>query len=76
VFCGDAMADPLSGLHAALGALAAHVSGGGWLVDVSMAGVCADVTRPAAASAWPHIISHESSWTVRHGDKTELVRTW
>jgi hypothetical protein len=76
VFCGDAMADPLSGLHAALGALAAHASGGGWLVDVSMAGVCADMIRPVAGPAWPHVISHESGWTVRHGDETEPVRTW
>jgi hypothetical protein len=57
VFCGDAIADPLSGLHAALAALAAHAAGGGWLVDVAMAGVCADLARPAAAPAWPHLIS-------------------
>jgi hypothetical protein len=57
VFCGDAIADPLSGLHAALAALAAHAAGGGWLVDVAMAGVCADLARPATAPAWPHLIS-------------------
>jgi len=57
VFCGDAIADPLSGLHAALAALAAHAAGGGWLVDVAMAGVCADLARPAAAPAWTHLIS-------------------
>jgi hypothetical protein len=57
VFCGDAIADPLSGLHAALAALAAHAAGGGWLVDVAMAGVCADLARPTAAPAWPHLIS-------------------
>jgi hypothetical protein len=57
VFCGDAIADPLSGLHAALSVLAALVAGGGWLVDVAMAGVCADLARPTAAPAWPHVIS-------------------
>jgi crotonobetainyl-CoA:carnitine CoA-transferase CaiB-like acyl-CoA transferase len=57
MFCGDAIADPLSGLHAALSVLAALVAGGGWLVDVAMAGVCADLARPTAAPAWPHVIS-------------------
>jgi crotonobetainyl-CoA:carnitine CoA-transferase CaiB-like acyl-CoA transferase len=38
VFCGDAIADPLTGLHAALAALAGARSGGG-LYDVSLAGV-------------------------------------
>ena len=111
VFCGDAIADPLSGLYAALSALAAHNVGGGWLIDVSMAGVCADIARPAghadmivdhlvrlsgpsgprscrasdapattattATTAWPHVIERaETGWTVRHGDRTEPVRSW
>jgi crotonobetainyl-CoA:carnitine CoA-transferase CaiB-like acyl-CoA transferase len=57
VFCGDAIADPLSGLHAAMSVLAANAAGGGWLVDVAMAGVCADLARPSATPAWPHVIS-------------------
>jgi hypothetical protein len=77
VFCGDAIADPLSGLYAALSALAAHASGGGRLIDVSMAGVCADMARPVAAPAWTHVVScGEAGWTVRHGDITEPVRSW
>jgi hypothetical protein len=83
VFCGDAIADPLSGLHAALAALAAHAAGGGWLVDVAMARVCADLARPAAAPAWPHVISNgerpgagAAGWTVRHGELSEPVRSW
>jgi crotonobetainyl-CoA:carnitine CoA-transferase CaiB-like acyl-CoA transferase len=83
LFCGDAIADPLSGLYAALSALAAHAAGGGWLMDVAMAGVCADLARPAAAPAWPHIVSPQRSagarragWTVRHGDLNEPVRSW
>ena len=52
VFCGDAIADPLTGLYAGLAALAAHAAGGGLLVDVAMAGVSADIARarPAARS--------------------------
>jgi CoA-transferase family III len=77
VFCGDAIADPLSGLHAAVAALAAQAAGGGWLIDVAMAGVCADMARPAGP-AWPHVISGTpaAGWTVRHGDVTERVRSW
>ncbi|HLH27615.1 MAG TPA: CoA transferase [Acidimicrobiales bacterium] len=41
VFCGDAAADPVTGLYAAVAALASLVSGGGNLVDCSMAGASA-----------------------------------
>jgi crotonobetainyl-CoA:carnitine CoA-transferase CaiB-like acyl-CoA transferase len=41
VFCGDAIADPLTGLHAALLALAAWRSGGGVLLDLALHGVAA-----------------------------------
>jgi len=77
VFCGDAIADPLSGLHAAVAALSGHAAGGGWLMDVAMAGVCADLARPGGP-AWPHVISRTSGpgWTGRHGDVTERVRSW
>jgi crotonobetainyl-CoA:carnitine CoA-transferase CaiB-like acyl-CoA transferase len=77
VFCGDAIADPLSGLHAAVAALAAHAAGGGWLMDVAMAGVCADLARPTGPDR-PHVISGTpgTGWTVRHGHDTERVRSW
>lgn len=41
-FLGDALADPLSGLAATLGALQALEQGGGFLVDVAMAGVATE----------------------------------
>jgi hypothetical protein len=40
-FCGDAIADPLTGLHAALAVLESHARGGGELVEISMAAVAA-----------------------------------
>ena len=87
VFCGDAIADPLSGLFAAFAALAALAAGGGWLADVAMAGVCADLARPSAAPARRHVVSatadgppdarparpDDSCWTVRHGAAAALV---
>jgi crotonobetainyl-CoA:carnitine CoA-transferase CaiB-like acyl-CoA transferase len=45
VFCGDAIADPLAGLYAGLAAAASIAAGGGHLIEVSMAGVCAHVNR-------------------------------
>ena len=36
LFCGDAIADPLTGLHAAVAALASWRAGGGVLLDVAM----------------------------------------
>ena len=52
VFCADAVADPLTGLHAALAALAGTKTGGG-LFDVSLAGVAKAVStlRRVEASA-------------------------
>jgi CoA-transferase family III len=38
-FCGDAVADPLTGLHAALLAWAAWTRGGGVLLDISLYGI-------------------------------------
>ncbi len=41
LFCCDAIADPLAGLHAALAAQASRVAGGGHLLDVSLRDVAA-----------------------------------
>ncbi|MBW2289738.1 MAG: CoA transferase [Deltaproteobacteria bacterium] len=54
LFCGDAIADPLTGLHAALAAQAAFLGGGGRLLDLSLCDVAAhaltfDANAPAAA---------------------------
>jgi crotonobetainyl-CoA:carnitine CoA-transferase CaiB-like acyl-CoA transferase len=46
--CADAIADPLTGVHAAAAALAAHDAGGGVLLDVALATVAA-----AAAASGP-----------------------
>lgn len=46
LFCADAIADPITGLAAANACLDALASGGRWLLDVSMAGVCAELAGP------------------------------
>ena len=52
VFCGDAIADPLAGLQAALAAVESLGRGGGELIEVSMAAVAASyAVLPTVASA-------------------------
>lgn len=53
LFCGDAIADPLTGLHAAVAALAVHRRGGGALVALSLRDVAAHAVAfgPAATPA-------------------------
>jgi hypothetical protein len=46
--CGDAIADPLTGAHAALAALACWSSGGGYLMDVALQPVVNHCMRIAA----------------------------
>jgi hypothetical protein len=46
MFCSDAVADPVTGLAAANACLDALASGGRWLLDVSMAGLCARLGGP------------------------------
>jgi hypothetical protein len=43
MFCGDAIADPLTGLHGALAAFGSWRLGGGRLLDIAMSNVCAHV---------------------------------
>jgi len=62
--CGDAIADPVTGVNAALVALACRLGGGGWLADLAMreqvaatmikaedAGHAGTAARPAARRA-------------------------
>lgn len=49
LFCADAVADPLAGLHAADAALAAWQDGGGSLLDVALCGVAAEALACAPA---------------------------
>jgi crotonobetainyl-CoA:carnitine CoA-transferase CaiB-like acyl-CoA transferase len=57
MFCGDAIADPLTGLHAALAGWVSYRNGGGRLLSLALAEVigygihCADLEGPEAARA-------------------------
>ncbi len=56
MFCGDAIADPLTGLTAASACLGALETGGRWLLDVAMAPVAATYASPTLPMP-PHIIA-------------------
>jgi crotonobetainyl-CoA:carnitine CoA-transferase CaiB-like acyl-CoA transferase len=79
LFCGDAIADPLTGLHAAVAALASHRTGGGRLLDVSLRAVTAyalawptaDASPPARVEAAQ---SGEARWQLRVGHGVHPVR--
>ncbi len=64
LFCGDAIADPLTGLTAAV--LAACAPAGGALLDVSMSDVAAATLGPAGAGAQPSVAARRDrrGWVV------------
>ncbi|MFI5953242.1 CoA transferase [Cryptosporangium sp. NPDC051539] len=66
VFCGDAIADPLTGLLAAAAGLASWRAGGGQLVDVAMAGVAGWVAAPGDGPWYAHV--RDEAGGLRHED--------
>lgn len=67
MFCADALADPLSGLFAAVGGLASMSAGGGLLVDVSMRDASAAVRAGGGCPA-DHSVEAApgGGWQVHH----------
>lgn len=64
-FCADAIADPLTGLHAALAAWSGFLAGGGTLIDLSMQRVvahCAGWELPTGRDA---LVDRWHRWTDR-----------
>ncbi len=84
MFCGDAIADPLSGLYAAPAVLASWLSGESRLLDVSLCGVVQHVMRMAHGPPWSREATGTEGevfveangtdgWQVRLGDETQRV---
>ncbi|WP_068019193.1 CoA transferase [Nocardia mexicana] len=77
VFCADAIADPLSGMCAALAAAAAIEAGGGLLLDLSMRDTAAAFATAPALSHGPHrVFRHDpDTWfvTCDHLGRTQQV---
>jgi crotonobetainyl-CoA:carnitine CoA-transferase CaiB-like acyl-CoA transferase len=66
MFCGDAMADPLTGMHAALVTLAQYAGRRGGLVDVALRDVVASTLRtvPVRPAAAPAARSTPAGWVL------------
>jgi hypothetical protein len=74
VFCGDAVADPIAGLVAALATALVVASGGGCLLDVPLAAATAFVARRAPwAPAHRVVPSGPNRWVVAHGSARHEV---
>ncbi len=64
LFCGDAIADPLTGLHAAVAALAAHRRGGGTLVALALRDVAAHAAAFGPAVGPATVRTSDDGWDV------------
>jgi crotonobetainyl-CoA:carnitine CoA-transferase CaiB-like acyl-CoA transferase len=73
LFCGDAIADPLTGLTAAALAMTAPADGSGVLWDVAMSDVVARTLVPRVADRAPTARRAAQEWVVDAGDGTVPV---
>lgn len=84
VFCGDALADPITGLVGAAAVLGALAAGGGQLLDVAMSEVARACTVPGRAlgasqpggprrSPWLQAVA-AGQWRLRYAGLQEPVR--
>jgi len=75
VFCADAIADPVSGLCAATGAVASFAAGGGHLVDCSMQASSAFANRDGSCAGEHRVERHGSTWSAYHGEASQRVES-
>ncbi|MFI6361327.1 CoA transferase [Nocardia sp. NPDC050630] len=78
VFCGDAIADPLTGICAALAVCCAVLGGGGQLIDLSMRATAAAFAAAPALAHGPHRVRADGAdWIVecpRYGRSQRVLR--
>jgi hypothetical protein len=76
VFCGDAIADPLTGLAGALAVMRALDDGGGQLIDLAMSRVAAFGAKgPQPPESAGLVVTHSAGgWVVQAGGHVEPVR--
>lgn len=74
LFCGDAIADPLAGLHAALAALASQRAGGGHLLDLALRDVAAHALAfEPAQRGDARVVEAPGGWAVECAGRREPV---
>jgi len=64
IYCADAVADPLAGLAAALATVRALASGGGVLLDVSLAAVARHALGPLEPAPRARVFAEDGTWWV------------
>ncbi|MDE0884066.1 MAG: CoA transferase [Myxococcota bacterium] len=72
-FCGDAIADPLTGLHAAVASLAHHRTGRGALLDVSLSAVTRHALETPAPERGVDVGANGEGWRVLTATGVEAV---
>jgi hypothetical protein len=72
VFAGDALADPLTGVHAAVAALARLTHEGSGLVEVSMYEVARAARGPVPEA---EVVERDGRWFVDDGKRLTEVRS-
>ena len=75
LFCGDAIADPLTGMHAAVAALASWQSGKSQLFDISLCGVVRHLLEAAPMSELQAAVERDDAgqYCVCASGKTQVV---
>lgn len=73
IFCGDALADPLTGLHAALAALAFWSSGQGALLDISLCQTTAYCLHFELNAPRAKLIGEAPHWSLCYNDQVIAV---
>jgi hypothetical protein len=74
VFCGDALADPITGLHGARAVLDSRVRGGGELIELAMVDAVRHTTRPLHQLVGvPQPVPHSPSGDRNPDDRWEVV---
>ena len=76
VFCGDAVADPATGMIGALAVLRARRAGGGVLIDLALSRVAAGLARPSPVRCpTPHGVARvDDTWMAICGSRRTPVR--
>jgi crotonobetainyl-CoA:carnitine CoA-transferase CaiB-like acyl-CoA transferase len=74
VFCGDALADPVTGIIAAAAVLEAVAAGGGVLLDVSMQRCAAALTPPTPSPSMAAERADGGGWQVALPGEAVAVR--
>ena len=76
LFCGDAIADPLTGLHAAIAAYSHWIQGRGGLLDISLCAVTQFCTeQPTPLPSALDIMRSDDNWWINTADSNVPIET-